>query len=71
MNIEMRKAIRAMNKAVRERSICPVCGKPREGLQMPIGGRVIDRGDNVQMAGGRAQTRQEAGLCTCREDVEI
>lgn len=71
MNIEMRKAIRAMDRALRERSICPVCGKPREGLQMPVGGKLIDRGDNVQLAGGRAQTRKEAGLCVCAEEVEI
>lgn len=71
MNIETRRKIREMDRALRERSICPVCGKPREGLQLPIGGRLIDRGDSVQMAGGRAQTRKEAGLCVCAEEVEI
>lgn len=71
MNIEMRKAIRAMNKAIRERSICPACGKPREGLQLPIGGRLTDRGDSVQRIGERTQTRKEAGLCVCAEEVEI
>jgi len=67
MRMEMRRALRMANQAIRANSICPVCGKPREGFQVVTGGRWHGTGQEGVAAhtGGQAQTREQAGLCTC------
>jgi len=69
MNPSMRKALMEVDRRLREKSICPRCGKPRDGFQWASGGRWRGTGRHGEatVTGEHVQSREEAGLCTCEE----